>query len=144
VFFYGLSEKDEMAVDIDQGKTLVVRLTGRTAADDEGEIKLFFELNGQPRPMRFAKAGLEGVKKARAKAEDGNPRHIAAPMPGAIATVAVKVGQRVHKGNPLVSIEAMKMETALTADRDGVIAKVLVSPGDRVEPKDLLLVLEDA
>ncbi len=144
VFFYGLSEKDEMAVDIDQGKTLVVRLTGRTAADDEGEIKLFFELNGQPRPMRFAKAGLEGVKKARAKAEDGNPRHIAAPMPGAIATVAVKVGQRVHKGSPLVSIEAMKMETALTADRDGVIAKVLVSPGDRVEPKDLLLVLEDA
>jgi pyruvate carboxylase len=57
VFFYGLNEKDEMAVEIDKGKTLVVRLTGRTEANDDGEVKLFFELNGQPRPMRIAKAG---------------------------------------------------------------------------------------
>ena len=142
VFFYGLSEKDEMAVDIDQGKTLVVRLTGRTAADDAGEIKLFFELNGQPRPMRFAKAGLEGTKKARAKAEEGNPLHVAAPMPGAVATLAVKAGQHVRRGNPLLSIEAMKMETAIVSEHDGVVAKILVAPGDRVEPKDLLLVLE--
>ena len=142
VFFYGLSEKDEMAVDIDKGKTLVVRLTGKTVVDEEGEVKLFFELNGQPRPLRVAKAGMEGAKKARLKAEDGNPNHVAAPMPGAVSTVAVKAGQKVFKGNPLVSIEAMKMETAITADRDATVVKVLVAPGDRVDPKDLLVVLE--
>jgi len=142
VFFYGLGEKDEMAVEIDQGKTLVVRLTGQTEVADEGEVRLFFELNGQPRPMRVARAGLEATKKSRPKAEDGNPNHVPAPMPGAVATVAVKAGQKVSKGSPLVSIEAMKMETAITADRDATVAKVLVSPGDRVDPKDLLVVLE--
>ena len=120
----------------------VVRLTGKTVVDEEGEVKLFFELNGQPRPLRVAKAGMEGAKKARLKAEDGNPNHVAAPMPGAVSTVAVKPGQKVFKGNPLVSIEAMKMETAITADRDATVVKVLVAPGDRVDPKDLLVVLE--
>jgi pyruvate carboxylase len=142
VFFYGLSEKDEMAVEIDKGKTLVVRLTGQTEVADEGEVRLFFELNGQPRPMRVARAGLESAKKSRPKAEEGNANHVPAPMPGAVATVAVKPGQKVSKGSPLVSIEAMKMETAITADRDATVIKVLVSPGDRVDPKDLLVVLE--
>jgi pyruvate carboxylase len=141
VFFYGLHERDEMAVDIDKGKTLVVRLTGQTQVDDEGEVKLFFELNGQPRPMRIGKTGMEGAKKAHPKAQDGNPNHVPAPMPGAVSTVAVKPGQKVSKGSPLVSIEAMKMETAITADRDATVVKVLVHPGDRVEPKDLLVEL---
>ena len=142
VFFYGLQERDEMAVEIDKGKTLVVRLTGRTEANDDGEVKLFFELNGQPRPMRIAKAGLTSSRKAHPKAEEGNAGHVAAPMPGAVATVAVKAGQKVGRGSPLLSIEAMKMETVITADFDATVVKVLVSPGDRVEPKDLLIVLE--
>jgi pyruvate carboxylase len=141
VFFYGLSEREEIAVEIDRGKTLVLRQTGRTEVDADGEVKLFFELNGQPRPLRVPKAGLEAVKKSHPKAEDGNPNHVPAPMPGAVATVAVKAGQKVNKGSPLVSIEAMKMETAITADRDAVVLKVHVSPGDRVEPKDLLIEL---
>ncbi|HEY6898702.1 MAG TPA: pyruvate carboxylase [Rhodocyclaceae bacterium] len=141
VFFYGLSEREEIAVEIDRGKTLVLRQTGRTEVDADGEVKLFFELNGQPRPLRVPKAGLAAVKKSHPKAEDGNPNHVPAPMPGAVATVAVKPGQKVNKGSPLVSIEAMKMETAITADRDAVVLKVHVSPGDRVEPKDLLIEL---
>jgi len=139
VFFYGLSEKDEMAVEIDRGKTLVVRLTGQTELPEEATVRLFFELNGQARPMRIARAGVEALKKRRPKAVEGNPKHIAAPMPGAVATVAVKAGQKVSKGSPLLSIEAMKMETAISADRDGTVLKVLVSPGDQVEPKDLLV-----
>ncbi|HTH39540.1 MAG TPA: biotin/lipoyl-containing protein, partial [Rhodocyclaceae bacterium] len=114
----------------------------QTEVADEGEVRLFFELNGQPRPMRVARAGLESAKKSRPKAEEGNANHVPAPMPGAVATVAVKPGQKVSKGSPLVSIEAMKMETAITADRDATVIKVLVSPGDRVDPKDLLVVLE--
>jgi pyruvate carboxylase len=141
VFFYGLHEKEEMAVEIDKGKILVVQLTGRADADAEGEAHLFFELNGQPRLMRITKAGMESMKKSRPKAQEGNPNHVAAPMPGAVATVAVKAGQKVGKGNPLVSIEAMKMETAITAERDATVVKVLVAPGDRVEPKDLLVEL---
>jgi pyruvate carboxylase len=141
VFFYGLSERDEMAVDIDRGKTLVVRLTGKTDLVEEGEMKLFFELNGQPRTLRIAKAGMEAIKQSRPRAEEGNPKHIAAPMPGAVATVAVKAGQRVSKGSPLISIEAMKMETAIIAERDVTVLRVLVVPGDRVEPKDLLVEL---
>jgi len=141
VFFNGLDEKDEIAVDIDQGKTLVIRMTGRADLADEGETKLFFELNGQPRPMRIARAGQEGARKSHPKAEEGNTAHVPAPMPGAVATVAVKAGQKVSKGNPLVSIEAMKMETAILAERDATVARVLVQPGDRVEAKDLLVEL---
>ncbi|MRR50847.1 MAG: pyruvate carboxylase [Rhodocyclaceae bacterium] len=141
VFFNGLDEKDEIAVDIDKGKTLVVRMTGRAELTEEGETKLFFELNGQPRPMRVARAGQEGARRSRPKAEEGNAAHVPAPMPGAVATVAVKAGQKVHKGSPLISIEAMKMETAISAERDATVVRVLVQPGDRVEAKDLLVEL---
>jgi pyruvate carboxylase len=142
VFFYGLGqvEGDEMAVEIDQGKTLVVRLLGDSEAPEDGEVKLFFELNGQPRPMRIARAG-QPAKQARAKAEEGNPAHVAAPMPGMVATVAVKPGQKVTKGSPLLSVEAMKMETAITAERDATVVRVHVAPGERVDAKDLLLEL---
>jgi pyruvate carboxylase len=140
VFFYGLHEKEEMAVEIDKGKILVVQLTGRADADDEGMAHLFFELNGQPRPVHIAKAGL-AARKAHPKAQEGNPNHVAAPMPGAVTTIAVKAGQKVSKGSPLIAIEAMKMETAIAADRDATVLKVLVAPGDRVEPKDLLIEL---
>jgi pyruvate carboxylase len=144
VFFYGLgqgNEGDEMAVEIDQGKTLVVRLLGESEAPDDGEVKLFFELNGQPRPMRIARAGQQASKRSRPKAEEGNAAHVAAPMPGMVATVAVKAGQRVTKGSPLLSVEAMKMETAITAERDATVVRVHVAPGDRVDAKDLLLEL---
>ncbi len=140
VFFYGLHEREEVAVDIDRGKMLLIQLTGRQDDDGEGIAHLFFELNGQPRPMHVAKAGLV-AKKAHPKAEDGNPNHVAAPMPGAVATVSVKPGQKVSRGSPLLSIEAMKMETAVTAERDATVVRVLVVPGDRVEPKDLLVEL---
>ena len=142
VFFYGLPEQGEMAVDIDQGKTLVVRLLGQAEDKDSGEVRLFFELNGQPRPVRVPRAGQAAVRKARPQVQDGNPLHVGAPMPGAVAAVSVKPGQKVTRGSPLLSIEAMKMENAVSAERDGVIARVLVAPGDRVDAKDLLLEFE--
>ena len=75
------------------------------------------------------------------KAEPGNERHIGAPMPGVISAIAVQAGQDVKAGDVLVSIEAMKMETALHAERDGKIAEVLVKAGDQIDAKDLLVVL---
>jgi pyruvate carboxylase len=141
VFFYGLNERDEMSVEIDPGKTLVVRLLGRTDTDDDGSVKLFFEVNGQPRAIRVDKAGAAVKTASRPKAELGNANHVAAPMPGVVATVAVKNGQHVTRGSPLLSIEAMKMESMITADRDGTVSKVFVSPGDRIDAKDLLVEL---
>jgi len=141
VFFYGLGEREEMAVHIDAGKTLLVRLAGRTDTDAEGMVKLFFELNGQPRHVKVAKAGAVATVQPRAKAEPGNVNQIPAPMPGMVATVAVKAGQAVSKGSPLLSIEAMKMETMISAERDGTVLKVHVVPGDKVDAKDLMIEL---
>ncbi|WP_418646649.1 pyruvate carboxylase [Thauera butanivorans] len=139
VFFSGMSERDEIAVAIDAGKTLAVRLTGRTEADDDGMVKLFFELNGQARPIKVAQAGLAAPQRNHPKAEDGNAAHLPAPMPGAVVMVAVEAGQTVKKGTPLLSIEAMKMETVLSAERDATIARIFIRPGDQVEAKDLLI-----
>ena len=141
-FFYGLQDREEIAVDIDKGKTLLIRQMGRSeSADEEGRIKVFFELNGQPRTVRIAKAGLEQASRSRPKAEDANPAHVGAPMPGMVVTVSVRSGQKVEKGAALLSIEAMKMEMVLTADRHGVVKDVLARPGDVVSAKDLLVEL---
>ena len=128
-------------MQIDRGKTLIVRQTGRSeGTDDEGRVKLFFELNGQPRTVRVAKAGAASVRR-RPQVRDGDPSQIGAPMSGVVVTVAVSVGQTVCKGQALLSIEAMKMETVLTAARDGVVAALHVAPGERIEAADLLLEL---
>jgi len=142
-FFYGLQDREEVSIDIDKGKTLVVRQTGRSdTVDEEGQVKVFFELNGQPRAVRVPKAGLGGSVKSRPKAEEGRPEHVGAPMPGMVVTVAVKVGQKVAKGDPLLSLEAMKMETMLSAPDDGVVQAIHVRPGETVNAKDLLLELK--
>lgn len=141
-FFYGLLDREEIAIDIDKGKTLVVRQTGRSdTVDEEGKIKVFFELNGQPRTVRVLKAGLAGTGKVKPKAEEGNSSHVGAPMPGMVVTVAVKVGQKVAKGDPLLSMEAMKMETMLSAERDATVHAIHVRTGETVNAKDLLLEL---
>jgi len=137
-FFYGMGEREEIAVDLDPGKTLVIRMQGLAPADEDGLMKVFFELNGQARTMRIEKAGAAKAHR-RAQADPANPAHVAAPMPGMIVTVAVKVGQAVKAGDPLVSIEAMKMESQIRADRDGTVRAVLVKSSDTVAARDLLL-----
>ncbi|HJW26660.1 MAG TPA: pyruvate carboxylase [Rhodocyclaceae bacterium] len=141
VFLYGLREGEETAVTIDTGKTLVIRLQGTAEAPEEGAAKLFFELNGQQRLVRIAKAGAK-AKGGAPRAEDGNPNHVAAPMPGTVAAVAVKEGQRVAKGDPLFSIEAMKMETQLRAEFPALVRQVIAVRGAPVAAHDLLVVLE--
>jgi pyruvate carboxylase len=138
VFFYGLKDGQEISVDIDRGKTLVIRLLGGAEVEEEGQAKLFFELNGQPRVIRIDRAGA--VKTVtHPKAEEGNASHVGAPMPGMVVTVAVKPGQAVIKGDPLVSVEAMKMETMIRAERDATIKQVHVKPGAPVSAKDLMI-----
>jgi pyruvate carboxylase len=136
-FFYGMKEREEIAFDIDPGKTLVIRLSGSAPAEDEGVERLFFELNGQARTMRIEKSGRIAVAE-RPRAVDGDPSHIPAPMPGLVVTVGVQVGQRVRAGDPLASIEAMKMESQIRAERDLVIKAVHVKVGDVLTARDLM------
>jgi pyruvate carboxylase len=141
VFFHGLKVGEEVLLEIERGKTLVLRLQGLSEPDEEGYCRLFYELNGQGRPVRVPKAGIAGTVTKHPKIDEKNANHVGAPMPGTIVTLAVQVGQRVSKGEALVSLEAMKMETMLHADRDAVVKVVHVKPGDRVAAKDLLIEL---
>ncbi|MFM2450106.1 MAG: hypothetical protein RIS44_2556 [Pseudomonadota bacterium] len=142
VFFYGPQPQQEMALEIDPGKTLLVALQS-ISDDGEAAKKVQFELNGQSRTVRVQRT--DGAQAAtRPVADPNNPLHIAAPMPGGIVSVAVTVGQHITAGSTLLALEAMKMETHVTADRDGVVEAVLVVPGDRVQAKDLLVVLKGA
>ncbi|MCU0967755.1 MAG: pyruvate carboxylase [Rubrivivax sp.] len=140
VFFYGPQPHQELALEIDPGKTLLVVLQ-TIAPDGETAQKVQFELNGQSRVVRVARADGAAAARARPVAEAGNPWHVAAPMPGAIVNVAVTAGQRVSAGSMLFSLEAMKMETHVTADRDAEVEAVYAAPGDRVQAKDLIVVL---
>ena len=142
VFFNGMSDGEEVAIAIERGKTLVVRLQGRSEPDEEGYCKLFFELNGQARATRVPKAGIAGVVPKHPKVDEQNPNHVGAPMSGSIAAVSAQAGQCVERGEALVALEAMKMETVLRAERDAMVKIVYVKPGDRVAAKDLLLELE--
>ena len=141
-FFYGMQPGEEISVEIDPGKTLEVRLQAVAEVTDDGDVKVFFELNGQPRVIRVPNRAIKAKTAAKPKARDGNPAHIGAPMPGAIASVAVTVGQKVNAGDLLLTIEAMKMETGLHADRSATVKALYVQVGSQIDAKDLLVELE--
>ncbi|ABC92746.1 pyruvate carboxylase protein [Rhizobium etli CFN 42] len=140
-YFYGLADGEELFADIEKGKTLVIVNQAVSATDSQGMVTVFFELNGQPRRIKVPDRahGATGAA-VRRKAEPGNAAHVGAPMPGVISRVFVSSGQAVNAGDVLVSIEAMKMETAIHAEKDGTIAEVLVKAGDQIDAKDLLAV----
>ena len=131
---------EEIVVEIEPGKTLIIRLQAIAEPEADGHVKLFFELNGQPRVIRVADRSRVVVA-ARRKAEDGNDRQIASPMAGAVSSIAVRTGQIVAAGDPLLTLEAMKMETTLSAPRAGEVAEICIGARDNVEAKDLLVVL---
>ncbi|WP_321948067.1 pyruvate carboxylase [Paraburkholderia sp. J10-1] len=146
-FYYGLQPQEEVAVDIDAGKTLLISLQGQHADVDDGMVKVQFELNGQSRTAvveQRSAVQASTARKGRPIANPENPLHVAAPMPGSIVSIAVHPGQTVRAGSTLIAMEAMKMEAHITAERDCVIATVHVQPGDRVAAKDLLIELEAA
>jgi len=142
VFFYGMEPGQEISAEIDPGKTLELRFQTVGEVDEAGEVKVFFELNGQPRTIRVPNRAVKAATKAKPKADPANPNHIGAPMPGSVASVAVSVGQKVRAGDLLLTIEAMKMETGIHADREATIKALHVSPGSQIDAKDLLIELD--
>jgi pyruvate carboxylase len=141
-FFYGLQPGEEIAVEIERGKTLIIKFLTVGEVREDGTRTVFFELNGQPREVRVADRAVGATIRRQPKADPADPNQVAAPMPGKVSTVAINKGDQVKEGDRLLSIEAMKMETAVYSPRSGVVADVLVKAGATVDTKDLLVVIK--
>ncbi|MCB1234141.1 MAG: pyruvate carboxylase, partial [Verrucomicrobiae bacterium] len=141
-FFHGLQVGEEIAVEIGPGKILFVKLIGIGEPDAEGRRTVFYELNGMPRESQVIdkkKAPKDLV--SRRKGDRDNPLHAVAPMPGMVTEIAVSVGHKVAEGDPLVTLEAMKMLTTLSASQAGTVTEIVAAKGAAVESGDLLVVL---
>ncbi len=141
-FLYGLEPGEEIAVDIEPGKTLIVRLLTVGDPHEDGRRTVFFELNGQPREVTVTDRALEPETPRRRKADPENPAHVAASMPGMVVTIAVQPGDSVVKGQKLLMLEAMKMQTVIAAPRDGTVEEIHIHTGTQVENGDLLMTLK--
>jgi pyruvate carboxylase len=144
IFFYGMEAGAEHTVDIEPGKTLVIKFLTIGDPHPDGTRTVFFELNGQPREVSVRDESLQVKERTHPKAEVGEAGHIGAPTPGLVTGLYVQPGVEVNRNDKLLSLEAMKMQSTIYAPADGSVAEVLVSPGDQVEAKDLLLVLDVA
>ena len=137
-FFYGMKPGEQITAEIDPGKRLEIVLQTVSATLDTGDVKVFFELNGQPREIRVPNRSAKAKTAARSKVQDGNPDHIGAPMPGLVITVIASPGKKLLKGDIILQLEAMKMQSAVTAERNGTLKSINVKIGDQVEVKDLI------
>jgi pyruvate carboxylase len=137
-FFYGMELGEQLTAEIDPGKRLEIVLQTVSATLDTGDVKVFFELNGQPREIRVPNRSVKAKTTARPKAEEGNANHLAAPMPGLILNVLAVIGKALNKGDVILQLEAMKMQSAVTAERSGTLKAIHVKVGEAVEVKDLL------
>jgi pyruvate carboxylase len=141
-FFYGVGVGEEIAVELEPGKRLIIKFLTAGEAREDGMRTVFFELNGQPREVNVPDRSLEATLHKHPKADPDDPNQVAAPMPGKVSSVAVKKGETVKAGQRLLSIEAMKMETAVYSPRETRVADVLVKAGSVIAAQDLLVVLE--
>lgn len=132
---------EEVTVDIERGKTLVIMLTAVGELDGVGDRTVYFELNGQPRQVRVRDEAATNVPEARERAGT-EPGSIGAPMPGSVVDVKVEVGEAVSKGDPLVVLSAMKMETVVASPVAGKVTRVAVSPKDTLAAGDLLVEID--
>jgi pyruvate carboxylase len=141
-YYYGMAKGDEATVELEPGKTLFIKFLTVGEPHPDGNRTVFFELNGQPREVTIADKSLQAVSIQRAKADPAKPGHVGAPIPGAVTSIVVNVGDAVSKGARLLIMEAMKMQTTVYAPVDGKVAQRLVNVGQTVDAKDLLIVIE--
>ncbi len=142
-FFYGLSVSEEISVEIGPGKVLFIKLIGISEPDDTGAKNVFYELNGMPRESQVIDKSLAPKNAVtRLKGDPGNPLHAIAPMPGMVTEINAEVGTKVKEGDAIITLEAMKMLTTISATTAGTITEIHFSKGDTVETDDLLAILE--
>ena len=138
LFFYGPKVDQEYSLKIDEGKTLIIRYLTKGGTKPDGKCSVFFELNGQPRTIEIVDEKFIKSSLIKLKADLKNPNHVGSPLPGQIAQLFIDEGDRVIKGDKILIIEAMKMETLITADKTGTVKNLQISSGDNVDSKDLL------
>ena len=137
-FFYGMKPGQEVAIEIEPGKTLFIRMVNVGAVDAEGKRAVTFELNGMSRQLSVVDRSVKPTVKARVKADPAKLTEVGAPIPGLVTALSVSVGAKVAKGDKLCVLEAMKMQTTIYAPCDGTVDEIPVQVGDAVESKDLL------
>jgi pyruvate carboxylase len=137
-FFYGLEPDAEHEVTLEHGVSLLIELEAISEADERGYRTVLTTLNGQLRPVRVRDESIATDVKAAEKAERGNDRHVAAPFAG-VVTLQVEEGAPVEAGQTVATIEAMKMEASITAQRDGTVARLAIGKVQQVEGGDLLI-----
>lgn len=139
VYFYGLRKGEETSLRIDEGKDLLIKFIEMGEPDDEGMRPLVFEINGSMRQIRILDEKLEVKSDHMLKAEKNNPKHLGSSIPGTVGKVFVQEGDAVTENMPLMTIEAMKMETTVVSKVNGSIDKIYVSEGSAVRQEDLLV-----
>lgn len=142
IFFYGMQPGQDTTVTIEPGKTLLIRLLSIGAPDEQGHRVVYFKLNGQTRGIEIQDKSVKVTKVENRKADKGNDRHIAAPLQGMLSKLLVQKDEEVKKNQPLFVIEAMKMETTITATQPGKVKDIALSAGALVNTGDLVLELE--
>jgi pyruvate carboxylase len=141
-FLYGLQQRDEVTVDLEPGKSIVIRLLTVDEPKEDGMRTVFFELNGQGRDIEVRDKSIQQTVSTRRKADATVPGEVPAPIPGAVTTIHVKLDSEVKKGEGLLVMEAMKMQTTVHAPVSGRVKEILVSPRESVSAGDLLLIIE--
>jgi len=143
-FLYGMRLGEEIEVEIQKGKTLIIKMVSISQPQADGNRVIYFELNGQPREIIIQDMNVETTGTQVLKADNSNPNHIGATMPGTVLKVVSSNGSSVKRGEHLLITEAMKMETTVQAPFDGVIKEIYVSAGTSIAPGDLLIEIEKA
>ncbi|MFS3928033.1 pyruvate carboxylase [Priestia flexa] len=141
-FLYGMRLGEEAEIEIEKGKTLIVRLVSIGEAQADGNRTIYFELNGQPREVVIKDESVKTTVVSKMKADPTNPNQIGASMPGTVIRVIVEKGDKVSKGDHLMITEAMKMETTVQAPFDGIVKNIHVGSGEAIQPGDLLVEFE--
>ena len=140
-FYYGMERGADVTVELEAGKTLIIKFQTVGEPHPDGTRTVFFELNGQPREVTVRDRSLDVKQPAKQKADPAQPGQVGAPIPGVVSTIAVELNQKVEKGDRLLVMEAMKMQSTVYAPAAGAVKELLVQPGAHVEAKDLLLVI---
>lgn len=140
-FFYGMKLREETLVEIGEGKNIIIELLSVGSADENGMRTLFFRVNGQTRNIEVVDKSLNIERVSNEKADRNDPTQLGAPLQGMLSQVLVKSGAKVKKNQPLFIIEAMKMETTVTAPTSGTIGRIALKDSTLVEADDLVLVL---
>ena len=141
-FFFGMERGEEITVEIDRGKTLLITLDSVGKPNSEGMVTVYFKVNGQGRIVEVKDETIKVVTIKNTKVDKKDATQIGAPLQGMLSTIFVKTGENVVKNQPLFIIEAMKMETTITATENATIKKIILEAGSMVNSDDLIIELK--